>query len=95
MRKYVFLILFAALFPLCAAAQSSMTDDQVFRYIVKEHQEGTSQQQIGIQLIQRGVDVTQLRRVRQKYERLAKEQGLGTMSNSTETTDDRTRKKKM
>lgn len=94
MRKYVFLILFAALIPLCAAAQSSMTDDQVFRYIVKEHQEGTSQQQIGIQLIQRGVDVTQLRRVRQKYERLAKEQGLGTMSNSTETTDDRTRNKK-
>ena len=94
MRKYVFLILFAALMPLCAAAQSSMTDDQVFRYIVKEHQEGTSQQQIGIQLIQRGVDVTQLRRVRQKYERLAKDQGLGVMSNSTEKTDDRTRKKK-
>ena len=94
MKKYVFLFLTAALLPLCAAAQSSMTDDQVFRYIVKEHQEGTSQQQIGIQLIQRGVDVTQLRRVRQKYERLAKEQGLGTMSNSTEGTDDRTRNKK-
>ena len=84
----------AALMPFCAAAQSSMTDDQVFKYIVKEHQEGTSQQQIGIQLIQRGVDVTQLRRVRQKYERLAKEQGLGVMSNSTESADDRTRKKK-
>ena len=94
MRKYVFLILMAALMPFCAAAQSSMTDDQVFKYIVKEHQEGTSQQQIGIQLIQRGVDVTQLRRVRQKYERLAKEQGLGVMSNSTESADDRTRKKK-
>ena len=94
MRKYVFLILMAALMPFCAAAQSSMTDDQVFKYIVKEHQEGTSQQQIGIQLMQRGVDITQIRRVRQKYARLAKEQGLGVVSNSTEGTDDRTRKKK-
>ena len=94
MRKYVFLILMAVLMPLCATAQSSMSDDQVFRYIVKEHQEGTSQQQIGIQLMQRGVDITQLRRVRQKYERLAKEQGLGAMSNSTDNPTDRTRNKK-
>ena len=94
MKRYIILLFAVLLIPVCISAQSSMTDDQVFRYIVKEHQEGTSQQQIGIQLIQRGVDVTQLRRVRQKYERLAKEQGLGTMSNSTETTDDRTRNKK-
>ena len=80
--------------PLCTMAQSSMTDEQVFKYIIKEHQEGTSQQQIVVQLMQRGVDINQIRRVRKKYERMAKEQGLGTMSNNTEGGTDRTRKNK-
>ena len=71
-----------------------MTDDQVFRFIIKEHEAGTTQQQIVVQLMQRGVDITQIRRVRKKYERLAKEQGLGTMSNDTESSDDRTRNRK-
>ena len=75
-------------------AQSSMTDEQVFKFIIKEHQEGTSQQQIVVQLMQRGVDINQIRRVRKKYERMAKDQGLGTMSNSTEGGTDRTRKNK-
>ena len=79
--------------PLCTMAQSSMTDEQVFKYIIKEHQEGTSQQQIVVQLMQRGVDINQIRRVRKKYERMAKEQGLGTMSNNTEGGTDRTRKR--
>ena len=94
MRKNIFLLLTALLLPLMAAAQSSMTDDQVFKYILKEHQEGTDQKQIVVQLMQRGVDINQIRRVRKKYERLAKEQGLGTVSNSTENSDDRSRTKK-
>ncbi len=80
--------------PLCTMAQSSMTDEQVFKFIIKEHQEGTSQQQIVVQLMQRGVDINQIRRVRKKYERMAKDQGLGTMSNNTEGGTDRTRKNK-
>ena len=84
----------ALLLPLCALAQSSMTDDQVFRFIIKEHEAGTSQQQIVVQLMQRGVDITQIRRVRKKYERLAKEEGLGAVSNDTESGDDRTRNRK-
>ena len=87
------LLLMAVLLPVCASAQSSMTDDQVFKYIIKEHQEGTSQQQIVVQLMQRGVDINQIRRVRKKYERLAKEQGLGNMSNSTDD-DNRSRTNK-
>ncbi len=88
------LLLLALLLPVCVSAQSSMTDEQVFKYIIKEHQEGTSQQQIVVQLMQRGVDINQIRRVRKKYERLAKEQGLGNVSNSTEGNDrNRTNKK--
>ncbi len=93
-RKYLLLLLVAVLMPIMAAAQSSMTDEQVFKFILKEHEEGTSQQQIVVQLMQRGVDINQIRRVRKKYERLSKEQGLGAVSNSTEGTGDRTRNKK-
>ena len=93
MRRHIILLLLSLLIPVMATAQSSMTDDQVFKYIIKEHQEGTSQQQIVVQLMQRGVDLNQIRRVKQKYERLAKNQGLGTMSNSTEGSDDRSRTK--
>ncbi len=92
-RRHILTLLLTVLTTLSAFAQSSMTDDQVFKYIIKEHQEGTSQQQIVIQLMQRGVDINQIKRVRQKYERLAKEQGLGMKSNSTDT-DDRSRNKK-
>ncbi len=94
MRKTFILFMLALLLPLCALAQSSMTDDQVFRFIIKEHEAGTSQQQIVVQLMQRGVDITQIRRVRKKYERLAKEEGLGAVSNDTESGDDRTRNRK-
>lgn len=58
-------------------AQSAMTDEQVLQYVVEEHQSGTSQAQIVTKLMQRGVDIEQIRRVKQKYERLAKNQGLG------------------
>ena len=91
MKKKIILFMLAFVLPIMAVAQSSMTDDQVFRFIIKEHEDGTSQQQIVVKLMQRGVDITQIRRVRKKYERLAKEQGLGTVSNDTENTDDRSR----
>lgn len=83
------------LIPMGIMAQSSMTDDQVFKYVIKEHQNGTSQSQIVTQLMQRGVDITQIRRVRKKFERMSKDQALGVLSNDTErdeTTDSRQRK---
>ena len=83
------------LIPMGIMAQSSMTDDQVFKYVIKEHQNGTSQSQIVTQLMQRGVDITQIRRVRKKFERMSKDQALGVLSNDTErdeATDSRQRK---
>ena len=94
MRRPIILLLMALALPLCMLAQSSMTDEQVFKFIIKEHEEGTSQQQIVVQLMQRGVDINQIRRVRKKYERMAKEQGLGNVSNNTDGGEDRTRKNK-
>ncbi len=83
------------LIPMGIMAQSSMTDDQVFKYVIKEHENGTSQSQIVTQLMQRGVDITQIRRVRKKFERMSKDQALGVLSNDTErdqTADSRQRK---
>ena len=91
MRRYIILLFVMLLIPVCISAQSSMTDDQVFKFIIKEHEAGTSQQQIIIQLMQRGVDINQIRRVRKKYERMAKQEGLGGVSNDTEKPDDRSR----
>ena len=83
MKKYLIGILMMLLLPMAAAAQSSMTDQQVLQYIIKEHQDGKSQSQIVTNLMQRGVDITQIRRVRNKYERQMKQGGLGNVSDNT------------
>ena len=94
MKKTILLLLIAVFMPLCLSAQSSMTDEQVFQFIIKEHEAGTSQQQIVVQLMQRGVDINQIRRVRKKYERMSKDESLGGLSANTQTSTDRTRNKK-
>jgi len=71
-----------------------MTDEQVLRYVMKEHEAGTSQSQIITKLMQRGVDIQQIRRVKKTYERVAKDKGLGQVSAGTtkEKANDRMRK---
>ena len=77
MKKYAILALLLALSVDTVYAQSSsMTDDQVMRYVVKEHDKGTSNAQIVTKLMQQGVDITQIRRVRNKYERQIKQGGI-------------------
>ena len=77
MKKYAILALLLALSVNTVYAQSSsMTDDQVMRYVVKEHDKGTSNAQIVTKLMQQGVDITQIRRVRNKYERQIKQGGI-------------------
>ena len=77
MKKYAILALLLALSVNTVYAQSSsMTDDQVMRYVVKEHDKGTSNAQIVTKLMQQGVDISQIRRVRNKYERQIKQGGI-------------------
>ncbi len=61
---YILLLLLA---PIFAQAQS-MTDNQVLQFVMKEHQAGSSQSQIVTKLMQRGVNIQQIRRVRKMYE---------------------------
>ena len=64
MNKYVLTLLLWV----CALLTygQSMSDAQVMKYIQREMKAGTSQQQIAIKLMQRGVDMKQLQRVRQQ-----------------------------
>ena len=72
MKRFFMYLLVTMLMPLAAMAQS-MTDDQVMAYVAKEHAAGTSNAQIVTQLMQRGVDIQQIRRVRNKYEKQMKQ----------------------
>jgi protein involved in polysaccharide export with SLBB domain len=64
MNKFVLTMLFI-LSAVLSHAQG-MSDAQVMRYIQREVKAGTSQSQIAVKLMQRGVDMKQLQRVRQQ-----------------------------
>ncbi|GAB6976388.1 SLBB domain-containing protein [Prevotella falsenii] len=69
-------------------AQSGMTDTQVMEFIVKEHNKGTSQTQIVTKLMQNGVDISQIRRVRDTYEKMKKgNSSLGAASSNDNNTE--------
>ena len=80
MKKIILYALLLFLIPLSMSAQSSMTDEQVMRFVAKEHKAGTSNAQIVTKLVQNGVDISQIRRVRKKYERQINDQGLGVVA---------------
>ena len=50
-------------------AQSGMTDNQVMDYVIEQNSKGVSRQQIVTQLMQRGVNIEQIRRIQKKYEK--------------------------
>lgn len=73
-------------------AQSSMTDDQVMSFILREKEAGTSQSQIVTKLMQNGVDISQIRRIRNKYDRQINQKGLGNIADkATKDAADRMR----
>ena len=82
MKKFLLYFLLLMFLPMAGMAQTSMTDAQVMQYIIKEHQNGKTQAQIVTNLMQRGVQIDQIRRVRNKYERQMKQGGLGNVSDN-------------
>ncbi|MBO4800959.1 MAG: SLBB domain-containing protein [Bacteroidaceae bacterium] len=69
-----------------------MTDDQLIRYVLQEKEKGTDQQVILRNVMQRGVTVEQLRRVRKKVEAQQKQLGAVDLTGSTQQkTDNRLR----
>ena len=58
-------------------AQSGMTDNQIMDYVIEQNAKGVSRQQIVTQLMQRGVTIEQIRRLKTKYEKQMKNGSLG------------------
>ena len=71
-RLCVALLLFCMSPATAVWAQSSMSDTQIVEFLVKENEKGTPREEIFKKLIERGVSVEDIRRVRDKYERQAK-----------------------
>ncbi|MBR1688759.1 MAG: SLBB domain-containing protein [Prevotella sp.] len=88
MRRAILIVMMAMFCSVGMQAQSSMTDQQVMAFIVEQHDKGVEQSKIVTQLMQRGVTVEQIRRVRRKYER---EQGNTAVGARDLTTDEQTR----
>lgn len=69
MRKKLLMLAAALLLSGGAALAQSMSDSQVVDFIRREVNAGTSQSQIVTKLVQRGVKIDQIRRVRAQYEK--------------------------
>lgn len=68
MKKIIIAFLVMALMPTMLMAQSSMSDAQIMEFVQKEQKAGTSQQQIVVKLMQKGVSVQRVQQLRKKYE---------------------------
>ena len=74
MRKNCLLIYMLLSFMMAALpsyAQTGMSDADVYEFMMKEKKKGTSPQQIAVKLVQSGVKIEQIRRVRDKYQKEA------------------------
>ncbi len=86
------LLLFFFTFAGEALAQSSMTDSQIMEFVVKENDKGTPREEIFKKLIERGVSVDDIRRIRDKYEKQNKKNVVGGRNIDGSQTIDRMRK---
>lgn len=73
------------------ASAQGMTDKQVIQYIAREHKAGKSQAQITTGLVQRGVNVDQIRRLRNQYSKQLKERGVSVADDGTVTATNRSK----
>ena len=68
MKKLLLFACLICLFSVELNAQSVMSDTQVLQFVKREINSGTTRSQVVIKLMQRGVSMDQIRRVRSQYE---------------------------
>ena len=90
MKRYI-LSLWVLLTIATGAMAQSMTDQQVMEFVIEQQRQGVSQKQIVTKLMQRGVNVQQLQRIRKKYEQQQNNSGLGTVNITTDPNAERLR----
>ncbi len=95
MRKYLVMLCLSVLTGTQLLAQETMTDEQVKTYIQRELKAGTARSRIVTSLMQKGVKVEQIRRVRDNYaqERLGQQMSgsskdIGRMRANTSVDED-------
>lgn len=78
-------VLFSVLLTCCTLSvmAQGMTDQQVADFIKREAKSGTSQAQIVTRLVQRGVQIDQIRRVRNQYDERVSASGVDTNASGT------------
>lgn len=93
MKKFILTALFCITGITITWAQSSMTDDQVLQFIIREHSAGTSQGQIVTKLMQKGVDISQIHRIRKKYQKEINDKGASATADAAVNETDKMMRK--
>ena len=83
MKKYV--LFFVMLLSVQMAVAQGMSDQQVMSFIASEVKAGTSQAQIVTKLMQRGVKIDQIRRLRNQYDKQISSRGMSSAADGAVT----------
>ena len=86
MKRLIVFVMLLSMISTKIMAQSSMTDSQVAEFVQKEVAKGTPQSKIVTRLMQNGVDISQIRRVRKMYDREKQNLGLGNAEQTSQPT---------
>ncbi len=89
--KRILTLLTFALF-ICMGASAQMSDDDVIKYVQKEHSAGKSQQSIALELQKKGVTKSQMLRLKEKYEKMQKNGEIDDSVESDSSAKERSRK---
>ncbi|HEY9542587.1 SLBB domain-containing protein, partial [Prevotella sp.] len=88
MKKALLLLIIFLSSATVMMGQRSMSDEQVMNTILKEHAAGKSQVQIVTKLVQSGVDIQQIRRIKKRFEQQGKTKGFGMITDKSASVGD-------
>lgn len=71
-KRYIYMFLFLLCTWAAGYAQSSMTDEQIMQYVLKAHEAGKSNSEIAAELMKKGVNISRLQQIKNKYEKQQK-----------------------
>ncbi|MBQ2786789.1 MAG: SLBB domain-containing protein [Bacteroidaceae bacterium] len=92
--KKIFMLLVVLTFALQGIMAQSMTDEQITDFIITEQQRGADQRTIASKLLQKGVSVERLRRLKKKYDAEQEQLGAVDLTGKSKSTS-RLRKKEL
>ncbi|RRD79493.1 capsule biosynthesis protein [Alloprevotella sp. OH1205_COT-284] len=93
-KKIFFLLVLGCLFVQTSFAQNTMSDEQIMSFVARERAKNTPNSQIVTLLIERGVSIDRIRKIKEKYEKQKNKtiQGAINISGIDKKTESRLRK---